>query len=364
MWTYRSKALKTFISAGILCALGGLAHAQQSFPTTNKDGSIGTVSGAVTMCVDATSHLASPCTSSGGGGGGGSVTQGTSPWVENVSQIGGATYGLGHQLMVASAPVTIASDQSPFGVLAGLVSAANPTLTAGASVQESITTFGAARVTLLSSVGAAMDLSPTSGGGARPLSVASYNATAIACGSGGSCPVAQNSAAELYADPEIQKATYVASVNVSPAASGIFAQLCGSASKIIRIRTESLDGTATTAGGAVFSAIKTTSAATGGTTGGTVSLGPVDSASAAASATMKAWTAAPTDGTEVFTYETMSQPLPLIASAVPPVVLTHGQGAQSIVLRGAAQCASYSWPTLAASTAGMNMTMTVTWTEE
>jgi hypothetical protein len=46
MWTYRSKALKTFLSAGILCALGGLAHAQQSFPTTNKDGSIGTVSGA------------------------------------------------------------------------------------------------------------------------------------------------------------------------------------------------------------------------------------------------------------------------------------------------------------------------------
>lgn len=295
------------------------------------------------------------CTTAGGGGGGGAV---------NLTQVGGVTYNIGQQVMAASMPVTIASNQSAFSVLPGLVSTANPALSAGTSVQESLTTFGAQRSTLLSSTGAAMDLSPTSGGGARPLSVASYNATPIACGTGGSCPVAQNSAAELYADPEVQKATYAASVNVSPASTGLFAQLCGSATKVIRIRNESFMGKTTTAGGAILSAIKTTSAATGGTTGGTVSLGPVDSASAAATATMIAWTAAPTDGTEVFTYETMAISLPLLANVIPSLVVPHGSGSQSIVLRGVGQCVSYSLPSISAGTAGTNMIMTVTWTEE
>jgi hypothetical protein len=247
--------------------------------------------------------------------------------------------------------------------LPGLVSTANPALSASTSVQESLTTFGAQRTTLLSSTGTAMDLSPTSGGGARPLAIASYNATPIACGTGGSCPAAQNSAAELYADPEVQKATYAASVNVSPASTGLFAQLCGSATKVVRIRNESFMGkAATTAGGAILAVIKTTSAAAGGTTGGTVSLGPVDSASAATTATMTAWTAAPTDGTETVTYETFAMPIPLLANVIPSFVEAHGQGSQAIVLRGAAQCVSYSLPSVTAT--GTNMIMSVVWTEE
>lgn len=50
-----------------------------------------------------------PSTSSGGGGG--SVTQGTSPWVDNISQIGGVAIALGQTTMSASVPVTIASNQ-------------------------------------------------------------------------------------------------------------------------------------------------------------------------------------------------------------------------------------------------------------
>lgn len=47
---------------------------------------------------------------SGGGGGGGSVTQGTVPWADNISQFGGVTVNLGQQTTAASIPVTLPSD--------------------------------------------------------------------------------------------------------------------------------------------------------------------------------------------------------------------------------------------------------------
>lgn len=47
----------------------------------------------------------------GGGGGGGSVTQGTSPWVDNFSQFGGTNVSIGQQLAAASLPVVLNSDQ-------------------------------------------------------------------------------------------------------------------------------------------------------------------------------------------------------------------------------------------------------------
>lgn len=59
-----------------------------------------------------------PSTSSGGGGG--SVTQGTSPWVDNITQIGGIAIALGQTTMSVSLPVTIASNQTSFPVAATL----------------------------------------------------------------------------------------------------------------------------------------------------------------------------------------------------------------------------------------------------
>ena len=47
----------------------------------------------------------------GGGGGGGSVTQGTIPWVDNITQIGGAAFALGQQLAAASLPVVLTAAQ-------------------------------------------------------------------------------------------------------------------------------------------------------------------------------------------------------------------------------------------------------------
>ena len=45
------------------------------------------------------------------GGGGGSVTQGTVPWVDNITQIGGAAFSLGQQLAAASLPVVLTAAQ-------------------------------------------------------------------------------------------------------------------------------------------------------------------------------------------------------------------------------------------------------------
>lgn len=46
----------------------------------------------------------------------GAVTQGTTPWVDNISQFGGSAVSLGQKLMAASMPVVIASDQSTINV--------------------------------------------------------------------------------------------------------------------------------------------------------------------------------------------------------------------------------------------------------
>lgn len=47
----------------------------------------------------------------------GAVTQGTTPWVDNITQIGGAALALGQTTMSASLPVTFASNQSTLNVL-------------------------------------------------------------------------------------------------------------------------------------------------------------------------------------------------------------------------------------------------------
>lgn len=49
---------------------------------------------------------------SSSGGGGGSVTQGTTPWVDNITQVGGSNISLGQTTMANSLPVTLASNQT------------------------------------------------------------------------------------------------------------------------------------------------------------------------------------------------------------------------------------------------------------
>jgi hypothetical protein len=53
------------------------------------------------------------------GGSGGSVTQGTVPWLDNISQFGGSTVALGQGVMASSMPVVIASNQSNLTTVLG-----------------------------------------------------------------------------------------------------------------------------------------------------------------------------------------------------------------------------------------------------
>lgn len=57
------------------------------------------------------SRMGTGTSAGAGGGGGGSVTQGTSPWVDNITQIGGASFSLGQQLAAASLPIVLTASQ-------------------------------------------------------------------------------------------------------------------------------------------------------------------------------------------------------------------------------------------------------------
>jgi hypothetical protein len=57
-----------------------------------------------------------PGTGGSGNSTGGNVTQGTTPWVDNITQIGGGNLTLGSKTSANSIPVVIASDQAPIQV--------------------------------------------------------------------------------------------------------------------------------------------------------------------------------------------------------------------------------------------------------
>ncbi len=82
------------LAATVALALGsGGARAQSSNPlVVSSCGTAGTfvVGGGAALTVDTTGAI---CTDGGGGGGGGSVTQGTSPWVDSITQWGGGILG-------------------------------------------------------------------------------------------------------------------------------------------------------------------------------------------------------------------------------------------------------------------------------
>lgn len=101
---------------------------------------------------------------SGGSGGGGSVTQGTSPWVDNITQIGGTSITLGQKTSSASLPVVLASDQSTITVqTSGVISAVNSTTAnlAGGAVftgtSEEVKNYAAIQVSIFSSHVSATD---------------------------------------------------------------------------------------------------------------------------------------------------------------------------------------------------------------
>lgn len=138
---------------------------------------------------------------------------------------------------------------------------------------------------------------------------------------------------------EKSAATYSSSVNVAAAAAATdVAVLTGSASKTVYVTKVIISGIQTTAGLNEVLLVKRSTADTGGTsTAGTAV--PHDSADAAATATLAAYTANPTAlGTSVGTLRRNYQPIGGATSVVNPVVTYElGDKGKPIVLRGIAQ---------------------------
>lgn len=88
---------------------GGAAHAQASnAKVVAACGGASLPLGSSLIQMDQTGAL---CTNATGGGGGGSVTQGTTPWVDNITQVGGTNISVGTGAQGSGSPrVTVATD--------------------------------------------------------------------------------------------------------------------------------------------------------------------------------------------------------------------------------------------------------------
>lgn len=160
-------------------------------------------------------------------------------------------------------------------------------------------------------------------------------------------------------------ATYSASiVGLAPAAlaTDIFT-ITGSATKTIRISRILVNGVQTTAGQVSVMAVKRSTANTVGTSTAPAKV-PYDSASAAATATVLAYTANPTLGTTVGTITSSRLFVPGTASASDAQglqVLTGDVGQQFITVRGIAEVVAINLNGV--TVAGGALNITVEWTE-
>lgn len=151
------------------------------------------------------------------------------------------------------------------------------------------------------------------------------------------------------------RSTYAASIAglVVPAAATDIFTITGSASKTIKIRKVHIDGTTTAGSGKSvnFSLIKRSSADSGGTST-TMTNVPFDSNNAAATATVRAYTANPTLGTTVGAVVTDRLDIPTVGAsgrgADNPIWQFGIEDGQNVVLRGTTQqlCANLGGATI------------------
>lgn len=112
---------------------------------------------------------------SGGSGGGGSVTQGTSPWVDNITQIGGSSLILGSALSSGSIPVVIASDQASVSVKQAT----------GTNLHAVLDTTSTTAVTQATGTNLHAVLDTTSTTAVTQATAANLNATVVGAGTAG-----------------------------------------------------------------------------------------------------------------------------------------------------------------------------------
>lgn len=156
-----------------------------------------------------------------------------------------------------------------------------------------------------------------------------------------------------------QSYTYSASVPLVPVASIVF-QICGSASKIIHVRSLTFQGSAATAGGMTFQTRRLSGADTTGT-----AVVPVPANAANPTPTAGILSLPSSAGTSLGRIYNGALAFPLVAGAVPPIETIApwlSYAGQPFTLVGAAQCIDAVFAGTVPTTPLLDAT--VTWTEE
>lgn len=180
-------------------------------------------------------------------------------------------------------------------------------------------------------------------------------------------PLQANALTPSYASPPLQRPTFgVGVAGLAIPQTGAMDAVCliGSSSKVVRVKRLSISGVDATAQTVAVTMVKRSTANSGGTSTAPT-IGALDSINPAATAVVKAYTAAPTPGTAVATLRAQSLALSAAATAVSPAVtwsFDPSDMGQEIVLRGAAESVCLNFPA-AFTTAGPTVNVDVTWTE-
>ncbi len=163
--------------------------------------------------------------------------------------------------------------------------------------------------------------------------------------------------------------TYSASttaMTATAAGTGVFANICGSASKTVRIQRIRVSGTVATGAKYGDVIIKKTSAATTSGTATTLTNVPYDSSSAAATAVAKFYTVLGTAGTPVGAVDSVIMFLPITgtpAATGTPIEFTwRDNDSEAPTLRGTAQCLELNFGTTTST--APTLTFAVKWTEK
>lgn len=171
----------------------------------------------------------------------------------------------------------------------------------------------------------------------------------------------------LYVNTEGRRPSYKASVTFTLAASStdVFT-VYGSATKTIRVQELFVTGTNTGNTNALVAIIKRSTADTGGTSTTATNV-PLDSANAAGTAVVKAYTANPSLGATVGTLDSQYVFLPVLASTngVGSVLFDYGDdNEQACTLRGTSEGIAVNMNIGGLLPGTTVLSVTATWTEE
>lgn len=167
-----------------------------------------------------------------------------------------------------------------------------------------------------------------------------YNSTAPALKTGSRLLEQCDSAGSIYSNNEGRKATYRATTSgVVVTANGVLLQIKGSATKTVRINRIFCTGILTTAAMVLIQVQRTTAAASSVSNAATVTLSPLDSTNAAATAAVLSYTAATLGtGNKLFaSARALYAPATALSTGVE---FTFGnRNGQALVLRGVSEWA-------------------------